>query len=98
MKQLFSVSHNFNMPMQPQLILLQKTIVTVEGICASLDSTVNIWKVIEPWIKEWGKSNFAIHKKIYNSYEKSSDLLYEINSIVRKTIDSRITPKTNLVV
>lgn len=93
MKQLFSVSHNFNMPMQPQLILLQKTIVTVEGICASLDSTVNIWKVIEPWIKEWGKSNFAIHKKIYNSYEKSSDLLYEINSIVRKTIDSRITPK-----
>lgn len=93
MKQLFSVSHNFNMPMQPQLILLQKTIVTVEGICASLDNTVNIWKVIEPWIKEWGKSNFAIHKKIYNSYEKSADLVHQVNSIVRKAIDSRITPK-----
>ena len=41
------------MEMQPQLVMLQKTMVVVEGVARHLDPTVNIWTAAEPIVKEW---------------------------------------------
>ena len=51
--QLFEVTGQFDMVMQPQLILLQKTMVVVEGVARSLDPRFNMWKTAEPVVRQW---------------------------------------------
>ena len=51
--QLFEVTEQFNMQTQPQLLLLQKTMVVTEGVARTLNSDLNIWKASEPVVKHW---------------------------------------------
>ena len=55
--QLFRVTEQFEMETQPQLLLLQKTMVLVEGVGRQLDPTVNIWAMARPLIEEWMQDN-----------------------------------------
>ena len=56
LKQLFDVTEKFNMQTQPQLLMLQKTMVVVEGVARKLNPDTNIWitskPVLESWLKE----------------------------------------------
>ena len=52
------------MEVQPQLLLLQKTIVVVEGVGQQLDKELNMWQLIEPWIKKWAAKNISPEAKI----------------------------------
>jgi ubiquinone biosynthesis protein len=51
--QLFQITERFDMVTQPQLLLLQKTMVTVEGVARSFDPKVNIWDAGEPIVADW---------------------------------------------
>lgn len=51
--QLFEVTGQFNMATQPQLLLLQKTMVVTEGVARTLNPTLNIWTAAEPVVREW---------------------------------------------
>ena len=51
--QLFEVTDLFQMRMRPELLLLQKTMVVVEGVARSLDPNLNIWIAAEPVVREW---------------------------------------------
>ena len=51
--QLFEVTELFEMATQPQLIMLQKTMVVVEGVARSLDPNLDIWRVSDPVVREW---------------------------------------------
>ncbi|MDP8997123.1 MAG: 2-polyprenylphenol 6-hydroxylase [Pseudomonadota bacterium] len=51
--QLFEVTEQFNMQTQPQLLLLQKTMVVTEGVARTLNPELNIWKTAEPVVKQW---------------------------------------------
>ncbi len=51
--QLFEVTEQFNMQAQPQLLLLQKTMVVTEGVARSLNPNLNIWKTGEPVVRSW---------------------------------------------
>ena len=55
--QLFQVTEQFEMETQPQLLLLQKTMVLVEGVGRRLDPTVNIWELARPLVEEWMRDN-----------------------------------------
>ena len=55
--QLFEVTEQFEMETQPQLLLLQKTMVQVEAIGRRLDPEVNIWTLARPLIEEWIRDN-----------------------------------------
>lgn len=59
LEQLFIITENFQMETQPQLLLLQKTMIMVEGIGKTLCPEVNLWHLAEPWIKEWAKDNLS---------------------------------------
>ena len=48
LKQLFDVTEKFNMQTQPQLLLLQKTMVVVEGVARKLNPNTNIWETSKP--------------------------------------------------
>jgi len=62
--QLFRITEAFGMETQPQLLLLQKTMVVVEGIGRTLDPEVNMWQLAEPWIKKWAVKNLSLEAKI----------------------------------
>ncbi len=51
--QLFQTTDTFDMRMQPQLVLLQKTMVVVEGVARNLDPHHNIWEAARPVLEEW---------------------------------------------
>ena len=50
---LFAITRSFDMAVQPHLLLLQKTMVMVEGVALTLDPDVNMWEVAEPFVREW---------------------------------------------
>ena len=51
--QLFEVTDLFQMRMRPELLLLQKTMVVVEGVARSLDPSINMWNAAEPVVRAW---------------------------------------------
>ena len=51
--QLFQVTRTFEMETQPQLLLLQKTMLVAEGVGRKLDPDSNIWMLAEPLVEEW---------------------------------------------
>lgn len=53
LQQLLDVTDLFDMPLQPQLIFLQRTMVVAEGVARSLDPTFNMWVAAEPVLREW---------------------------------------------
>ncbi len=53
LKQLFDVTEKFNMQTQPQLLLLQKTMVVVEGVARKLNPNTNIWETSKPVLEKW---------------------------------------------
>jgi ubiquinone biosynthesis protein len=53
LQQLFDTTYRFDMQLQPQLVLLQKTMVVVEGVARSLDPDFDIWEASRPVIEQW---------------------------------------------
>ncbi len=73
LKQLFDVTEKFNMQTQPQLLMLQKTMVVVEGVARRLNPETNIWEtskpVLEKWLKETKDPFNSLNETIKNSSE-----------------------------
>ena len=56
---LFEVTELFDMATRPELILLQKTMVVVEGVARTLDPAFNMWKASEPVVGQWIAGNLG---------------------------------------
>jgi ubiquinone biosynthesis protein len=50
---LFQVSRRFNIEVQPQLVLLQKTLLNVEGLGRELDPELDLWETVQPFLERW---------------------------------------------
>ena len=50
---LFQASRRFNIEIQPQLVLLQKTLLNVEGLGRQLDPDLDLWKTAKPFLERW---------------------------------------------
>ncbi|WP_370151517.1 2-polyprenylphenol 6-hydroxylase [Ferrovibrio sp.] len=57
--QLFQITETFGMQTQTHLLLLQKTMVTVEGVARGLDPDINFWEVARPVIEDWARDNLG---------------------------------------
>jgi ubiquinone biosynthesis protein len=57
--QLFQYTEVFDMETRPELLLLQKTMVVVEGVGRSLDPELNMWVVADPVVRQWMESQFG---------------------------------------
>ncbi len=73
LKQLFDVTEKFNMQTQPQLLMLQKTMVVVEGVARKLNPNTNIWTtskpVLENWLRETKDPLTTINETLQNTSE-----------------------------
>jgi ubiquinone biosynthesis protein len=59
LEQLFATTRRFDMQLQPQLVMLQKTMVVVEGVARSLDPAFDIWEASRPVIEAWMVENLG---------------------------------------
>ncbi|MBI3903936.1 MAG: ubiquinone biosynthesis regulatory protein kinase UbiB [Nitrosomonadales bacterium] len=50
---LFQTSRRFGIQVQPQLVLLQKTLLNIEGLGLQLDPELDLWKTAKPWLERW---------------------------------------------
>ena len=77
LKQLFEVTEKFNMQTQPQLLLLQKTMVVVEGVARKLNPETNIWETSKPILENWLKN-------LKNPINKISDTISNTSEIIKR--------------
>ena len=75
LKQLFDITEKFNMQTQPQLLLLQKTMVVVEGVARKLNVNTNIWKTSKPVLENWLKETKDPINAITDTLKDSAEVL-----------------------
>jgi len=75
--QLFEITEKFNMQTQIQLLLLQKTMVVVEGVARNLDPNTNIWNISRPVLEDWLKN-------IKDPINKASEVVNEAAEVLKR--------------
>ena len=75
LSQLFEVTEKFNMQTQIQLLLLQKTMVVVEGVARKLDPDSNIWIISRPILENWLKELKDPINKVNEAVNEASEVL-----------------------
>jgi ubiquinone biosynthesis protein len=71
---LFEVTSLFDMRTRPELLLLQKTMVVVEGVARSLDPKLDMWSTAEPVVREWMTRHLGPAGKLESVAEGASDI------------------------
>lgn len=64
--QLFQVTEQFAMETQPQLLLLQKSMLVAEGVGRTVDPTINMWQLARPLIERWMVANLGPQARLRN--------------------------------
>ncbi len=75
LKQLFDVTEKFNMQTQPQLLMLQKTMVVVEGVARKLNPNTNIWTTSKPVLENWLRQTKDPMKSINETLQNTSEVI-----------------------
>ena len=57
---LFTTARQFNMEVQPQLVLLQKTLVNIEGLGRQLDPDLDLWTTAKPFMERWMQKRYGV--------------------------------------
>ncbi|WP_236869746.1 AarF/UbiB family protein [Candidatus Bandiella numerosa] len=82
LKQLFEISRKFSVKIHPELLLLHKTILTIEGTSYNLNPEINMWKLASPWIKNWAKENLGRRGKILKLKKQKEKFISKIKEII----------------
>jgi ubiquinone biosynthesis protein len=96
--QLFKVTETFQMETQPQLLLLQKNMMTLEGIGRQLNPNVNLWQMVEAPVKSWATNNLSPQAHARRSIKAGLHrlqhipvILDRIDSATRSLADGRLS-------
>lgn len=63
---LFQTSRQFNVEIQPQLVLLQKTLLNIEGLGRQLDPDLDLWQTAKPYLERWMSEQVGLQALIAN--------------------------------
>ena len=72
---LFEISRRFNMQIQPQLILLQKTLLNVEGLGRDLYPDLDIWNTASPILREWMRERTSVGALVRSLRAQAPELM-----------------------
>jgi len=82
---LFNTARRFNMEVQPQLVLLQKTLLYIEGLGRQLYPQLDLWQTAKPYLENWVKEQMgvkAVFKKIKDNLPFWNEKLPEMPDLV----------------
>ena len=80
---LIMMMRDYKMEARPDLLLLQKTLLVVEGVGVMLDPELNMWELARPWVAEWAKKNISFDAKI-------RDAVVDLFEMARKFLRSSL--------
>lgn len=92
LQKLFRITEKFQMETQPQLLLLQKTMMMAEGIGRKLDPNVNFWELSQELIKDWGKDNLGAKSRLEDEVKDALTAAKKIKNAAMN-LDNIITEK-----
>ena len=81
---LFKITRDFEMPTQPHLLLLQKTMVMEEGVATALDADINMWETAEPFLREWVRSELGPEARVADELVRNFRTLRRIPELIRR--------------
>ena len=84
---LFAITRDFDMQTQPHLLLLQKTMVMVEGIATQLDPDINMWDVSAPYVGSWIRDELGPEAALADRLRTDTQTLLRIPDLVRRIED-----------
>jgi ubiquinone biosynthesis protein len=81
---LFGITRDFDMATQPHLLLLQKTMVMVEGVATGLDPDINMWEVSGPFVREWLRDELGPEAWLAERLRRDVDTVLRIPDLIRR--------------
>ncbi len=81
---LFAITRDFDMQTQPHLLLLQKTMVMVEGIATQLNPAINMWDVSAPYVRSWMRDELGPEAAIADRIREDTETLLRVPQLVRR--------------
>jgi ubiquinone biosynthesis protein len=99
---LFEISRRFNMQIQPQLLLLQKTLLNVEGLGRDLYPELDIWNTASPILREWMRERSSLRAVLRGVRAQAPELIEAVralpalfNAVVRRAHGALQPPPPN---
>ena len=90
---LFAITRDFDMQTQPHLLLLQKTMVMVEGIATQLDPAINMWDVSAPFVRELDSRRARARKRrLPTACARTAETLLRVPALVRR-LEEQFPPR-----
>jgi ubiquinone biosynthesis protein len=89
---LFAITRDFDMQTQPHLLLLQKTMVMVEGIATSLDPGINMWEVSAPFVRAWIRDELGPEAALAERIRADTETLLRVPALIRR-LEERYPPR-----
>ncbi|HEX7657278.1 MAG TPA: 2-polyprenylphenol 6-hydroxylase [Sphingomonas sp.] len=80
---LFNITRDFDMQTQPHLLLLQKTMVMVEGVANGLDPEINMWETAAPFVREWIRTELGPEAALADRLIKDVRTLARLPDLIR---------------
>ena len=95
---LFQTARRFDMHVQPQLVLLQKTLLNIEGLGRQLYPDLDLWQTAKPFLEEWFRERLgpkAKINKLIKQFPEFAEQFPEIPSLIYKALDHAAQAKQN---
>jgi ubiquinone biosynthesis protein len=89
---LFAITRDFDMQTQPHLLLLQKTMVMVEGIATQLNPDINMWDTAAPYVREWIRDELGPEAALAQRIKDDTDTLLRLPGLLRR-VEEMFPPK-----
>ncbi len=82
--QILAMAQDFEMEIQPQLLLLQKTMIMAEGIGRSLNPDVNMWMLAEPLVEAWVREHLAPARNAERAVREAMEAVRRLPALIRR--------------
>jgi ubiquinone biosynthesis protein len=91
---LFQTSRRFNVEIQPQLVMLQKTLLNIEGLGRQLDPELDLWKTAKPFLERWMSEQVGWRGLLKNFKQEAPYLARTIPQLPRLVHQALAQPAT----
>jgi ubiquinone biosynthesis protein len=92
---LFQTSRRFNVEIQPQLVLLQKTLLNIEGLGRQLDPDLDLWTTAKPFLERWMNDQIGwagLVERLQNEAPRYAQLLPELPRLLHQVLERQAVP------
>jgi ubiquinone biosynthesis protein len=89
---LFQTSRRFNVEIQPQLVLLQKTLLNIEGLGRQLDPELDLWTTAKPFLERWMNEQVGwrgLVERLQKEAPRYAQMLPELPRLVHRALQAQ---------